>query len=136
MARSHFFPLARLEGQGMITVCRHGIVHLSWHNFTIRLRAENFQRLAHLLERGDTLAASFPLYDGGFSIAVQGEEYRITIDWLELVLEPEEYLALIEMALKGRDRLEQALASDDWPGPDPFTFTPLGESHAPHFSLN
>ena len=138
MARAHFIQLASLEERGVITICRHGIVHLSWRNMTIRYRVHDFRRLARLLEQGGALASPIPLYDDELCVAVEEADYRVTMGAVELLLNTEEFLAKTDMALEAVLRLDQLLASDEWreEEAEPFPLTPWEESESPRFSLN
>lgn len=119
MSPSHFVRLAQVEGQGIISACRHGVVHLSWANVTVRLELAEFERLARLLSRGSALSTRAPLCEGDYCLAAEGPRYRIGLAALDLWLSAAEFLTLVEMVASAHRRLHELLESDEWREPDP-----------------
>lgn len=139
MSGSHFIQLASAEDWGSVLVCRHGIVHLRWGNLTIRLPRDAFGRLVRLVGKGGTLASPIPLRDSELGVTVEEKGYRVAIDFLELVLTAEAYLAFLMLVADAFHRLEEVMARDNWEQePEPPTFSDdVGELLRPHqFSLN
>lgn len=139
MTRSHFIQLASAEDWGSVLVCRHGVVHLRWVNITVRLPHDVFGRLVRLVAQGSTLATSIPLRDGELGVAIEEGGYRVSVDFLELVLTAEAYLAFLMLVKDAFDRLEDLMARDDWQQePESVSFADdVGELLRPHrFSLN
>lgn len=139
MSRSHFIQLATAEDWGSVIVCRHGVVHLRWGNLTIRLPHEAFGRLVRLVNLGSTLASPIPLRDRELGVAIEEDGYRVSVDFLELVLSAEAYLAFLMLLTDALRKLQEVMARDDWEQePQSFTFTDdAGELLRPHsFSLN
>jgi len=51
MSGPRFTILAQLDELHFVAACRHGVVHLTWDNITLRLTLDEFKALAHLVER-------------------------------------------------------------------------------------
>lgn len=138
MAQMHFIELARLEETGLISICRHGIIHFTWHNVTIRLRNDAFRRLGRLLQRGRAMTTAIPIYDEELSVNVEESEYRIAIGIVELLLRPEEFLTLVNLVSEAIKRMEEIIASAAWDQPDqePLALASLDSIFPPRFSQN
>ncbi|MBN1315806.1 MAG: hypothetical protein JXA42_10070 [Anaerolineales bacterium] len=138
MAQTHFIELARLEETGMINLCRHGIVHFTWHNVTIRIRIDAFRRLERLLQRGRAMTTAIPIYDEELSVNVEETEYRIAIGIIEILLRPEEFLSLVNLISNAIKRLEEVVATGDWNQlePKPLSLAALETIFPPKFSPN
>ena len=139
MARTHFSRLAYAPGQGAVSICRHGLVHLTWENLTLRLQRPIFLRLGRLLERGLATSSSIPLFEEGLSIHVQGSQFRVAIAPIELTLSAETYLVFRGMIQQAMQRLESLIASGSWEEDDdvePLALLPWEELDTPSFSLN
>jgi hypothetical protein len=136
---SHFIQLASAEDWGSVLVCRHGVVHLRWGNVTVRLPHEVFSRLVRLVGQGSTLASAIPLRDGELGVAIEEGGYRVAVDFLELVLTAEAYLAFLMLVKDAFCKLEEVMARDDWQQePESLSFADdAQELLRPHrFSLN
>jgi hypothetical protein len=139
MARTHFSRLAHAPGQGVVSVCRHGLIHLTWGNVTLRLERELFLRLGRLLDRALAIASPIPIYDGELSVGFDQTHFRITVEAIEWSLSTEAFLAFRAMVQEAVERLEALLASGRWDEPDeaePLTLNPMDEPGEPRFSLN
>lgn len=139
MARTHFSRLAYLPGQGAVSICRHGLVHLTWENLTLRLQRSVFMRLGRLLERGLATSSSVPLYDQDLSVRSHGGEFHVAVASIELTLSAETYLAFRGMIRQALQRLETLLASGGWEEDEeeePLALLPWEELDTPSFSLN
>jgi hypothetical protein len=138
MARSHFSRLAHAPGQGVVSICRHGLVHLTWENLTIRLEREVFRRLGRLLERGLGISSPIPIYDEDLAVGFEQSHFRITVDSVELTLTPESFLTLRQMTKEALERMEVLMATGRWEAQDdaePLSLASLDELE-PRFSLN
>jgi hypothetical protein len=136
---SHFIQLASAEDWGSVLVCRHGVIHLRWGNLTVRLPHEVFGRLVRLVGQGSSLASSIPLRDGELSVAIEEGGYRVAVDFLELVLTAEAYLAFLILLKDALHRLQEVMAREDWQQePESLSFADdAQELLRPHrFSLN
>jgi hypothetical protein len=139
MARSHFSQLAHLPGQGIISICRHGLVHLTWENVTIRLERGVFQRLGRLVERAMAISSPVPIYDDDLSVDFDRSHFRVTIPSIEWTLSTESFLAFRGMIKEALKRLELLVASGRWEEEDeaePLTLMPFDELEGHSFSLN
>jgi hypothetical protein len=139
VTRSHFIQLASAEDWGSVLVCRHGVIHLRWGNITVRLPHEVFSRLVRLVGQGSNLASSIPLRDGELGVAIEEGGYRVAVDFLELVLTAEAFLAFLMLVKDAHCTLEEVMARDDWQEePQSLTFEDdAQELLRPHrFSLN
>ena len=138
MAGTHFVQLARLEETGLVTVCRHGIVHFSWHNVTVRLRTDTFQRLGALLEKGQTLMSPIPICDEELCVGIEESDYRVSVGIVELLLTPQEFLTFVRLVQQALQRLEEVVNENAWnePQPKPMRFAALETIFPPSFSPN
>jgi hypothetical protein len=139
MARTHFSRLAHAPGQGVVSVCRHGLVHLTWGNVTIRLERDLFLRLGRLLDRALAITTPIPIYDGELSVGFDQTHFRITVDAIEWSLSAEDFLVFREMVQKAARRLEALIASGRWEEPDEAEapiLSLMDEAGEPRFSLN
>jgi hypothetical protein len=139
MARTHFSRLAHAPGQGVVSVCRHGLVHLTWGNVTLRLERELFLRLGRLLDRALAIASPVPIYDGELSVGFDQTHFRVTVDAIEWSLSAEAFLVFRDMVGEAAQRLEALVAAGRWREPDEAEPPPLDlldEAGEPRFSLN
>ncbi len=136
MARPHFIQLAQYQNSGLITTCRHGVVHLTWLNLTVRLHEPDFRRLVRLLERGTALSDPAPIHDGEMAAAFEGDAYRVTVANMELILAPADFISLSRMAMEAGRRLEEIAGSEAWDEPEPIPWTRPQELSPPRFSSN
>jgi hypothetical protein len=139
MARTHFTRLAYTAGHGVVAVCSHGLVHLTWENVTVRLERNVFQRLARLLERTLAAGSPIPAYDEDLSVRCDRSECRIAVDAIEWIVSTEDFLAFRGMIHQALGRLEDLLASGDWPAREdkaPPALSPFEDISRPTFSLN
>ena len=115
MATPHLVRLATVENRGIITACRHGAIHLSWDNLTLRLGFQDLNRLARLFRLSSTLALPHPLYANEYGIAADKSGYRVVFGEVELLVSAADFLSLADMIRTGWRRLEQLLAAGEWP---------------------
>ncbi len=119
MRTPHLVRLVEIDEQRFITGCRNGIVHLTWGRTTIRFTAEEFRRLADLLEEARDPLTPSSLRDGYLRVTCRrDEECEFRMGPLALLLSPAEFRELAAAAREAVDRLDEILDSGAWDEPD------------------
>lgn len=119
MSGPRFTILARMDDLHFIAACPHGIAHLTWENTTLRFTLDEFQALAHLVER--TIAAQAPivLTDGNLSVAWQPlDRCELQVGSAALRLAPADFRRLMAIVQEAKRCLDDLTASGKWTEPD------------------
>ena len=117
MEHDHHTILASIDSRRYVSICAHGIVHITWGMTTLRFRPQDFAYLARVLDekavRPDDAPCQKPI------CMFSNDENKVTLRILEfgLFLSPPDFLLLVDMVVTALQRLNMLPFEPAQPAP-------------------